>query len=421
MIKKITQLYWFEKTKKEEKHRTIRKNFARIKHHGIRGAIERLNKDYKQIEDDYITKSILNVKYKKFTLRFLFFMIFLFSSVYVLFLKSELYESKTALMVRDMSEKTTASTLGLSLLGVGSSSQQQDSKIVTVYLQSLDAYQLVDQKFHLTQHYKSDAIDFIERLPEDATTEDVLKFYNKHLNINYDETSGILSVAFDNVNPKKAQEILKFLIQTATNKINEFNRKKAIKELTFIKTEVKQLQENVKESSAQLEAYQNKQVLLDPTTKATSSSEIIAQLEAKLAQKKIEYATKKTYLNKNNFELINLRNEIKQITRSIKKIKHTLAGKKKNPLNKILIQYEKLKMKLKLNTEVYKNALIQLETTKIEVEKNSKTLSILSKPNLPDGYTYPDKTKAFITILILTLLMYGVVSMLSQIIKDHKE
>lgn len=421
MIKKLIQLFWFEKTKKEEEHRTIRKNFARIRRHGLLGTIERLNKDYKKIESDYITKSILAERYMKFKFRFAFVVVFLLSSFYVVFLKSELYESKTALIVRDMSQTPTASTLGLSLLGMGSSSQLQDSKIVEEYLKSLDVYQLVDRKFNLTQHYKSDAIDFVERLSEDATTEEVLAFYNKHLNVYYDETSGILSVAFAHVAPKKAQEILEFLVQNVDFQINEFNRKKALKQLSFVEVEFGKAKEKMENSSALLEAYQNEHLLLDPSAEASSSSGIIAELEGRLTQKKIEYATKKSYLNEDNFELINLQNEIKQITKSIVKTKQTLTGNEENPLNKVLIEYEKLKMELEFNTEVYKNALIQLETTKIDVAKNAKTLSILSKPNLPDGYTYPNKPKAFITILILTLLMYGIFSMLSQIIKDHKE
>ncbi|WP_428737619.1 hypothetical protein [Sulfurimonas sp.] len=420
MIKKLIQLFWFEKTKEEE-HRTIRKSFARVKRHGMLGAIERLDKDYKQIDEDYITRSILNTKYAKFRLRFVFVTFFLLSCFYVVFLKTELYESRTALIVRDMSQTTNASSLGLSLLGMGSSSQLQDSKIVEEYLKSLDVYQLVDAKFQLTKHYKSDAIDFIDRLPNDATTEEVLEYYNKHLIIYYDETSGILSVAFAHVDPKKAQEILEFLVQNVDYQINEFNRKKAIKQLKFVEVEFDKAKEKMENSSSLLEAYQNKHLLLDPTAEATSSSGIIAELEARLTQKKIEYATKKSYLNEDNFELVNLRNEIKEIKASIAKTKSNLTGSEKNPLNKVLIEYEKLKMQLEFDTEVYKNALIQLETTKIDVAKNAKTLSIVSKPNLPDGYTYPNKPKTFITILIISLLMYGIFSMLSQIIKDHKE
>ncbi|QOP41443.1 hypothetical protein [Sulfurimonas marina] len=421
MIKKLIQLFWFEKTKKEEEHRTLRKNFARIRRHGLLGMIERLNKEYEQIDQDYITKSILNARYAKLKLRSVFLVGFLLSSFYIVFLKSELYESKTALIVRDMNQNPTTSTLGLSLLGMGSSSQLQDSKIVEEYLKSLDVYTLVDQKFHLTEHYKSDAIDFVERLSDDATQEEVLDFYNKHLIVYYDEVSGILSVAFAHVDPKKAQEILEFLVQNVDYQINEFNRKKAKKQLTFVEGEFSKAKEKMEHSTAELEAYQNKHLLLDPTTEAISSSGIIAELEASLTQKQIEYATKKSYLNEDNFELVNLKNEIIQIKQTIEKTKKSLTGNEKNPLNKVLIAYEKLKMQLEFDTEVYKNALIQLETTKIDVAKNDKTLSVVSKPNLPDGYTYPNKPKAFITILIITLLMYGIFSMLSQIIKDHKE
>ena len=78
-------------------------------------------------------------------------------------------------------------------------------------------------------------------------------------------------------------------------------------------------------------------------------------------------------------------------------------------------------MALEFDTEVYKNTLIQMEMTKIEVVKEAKTLSIVSRPNLPDGYTYPDKQNVFITILIILLMGYGIVSMLIAIVGDHKE
>ena len=98
-----------------------------------------------------------------------------------------------------------------------------------------------------------------------------------------------------------------------------------------------------------------------------------------------------------------------------------LAGKGETRLNKVLFEYERLKMQLEFDTQVYTNALVQLETIKLDALKEAKTLSVVSKPNLPDGYTYPNKPKVFITLIIVMLLVYGIFSMLSAIIKDHKE
>lgn len=361
------------------------------------------------------------INFKKLHLNYIFLFIFVVLNIYYLLIKTELYQSKTALIVRDMSQKTASSDLGLSLLGMSDSSQLQDSKIVEKYLKSLDVYLMVDEKFNLTDYYKSNAIDFVQRLADDPTTEEVLEFYNDHLEIYYDEISGILSIAYSHNNPQSAQEILKFLVTNVEYQINEFNRIKAKKELSFVEQEYHEAKKKMEASSKQLEDYQNKHLLLDPSTQATSSTGIISQLEAEITQKKIEYSTKKNYLSKNSFELISIKNEINEIESSMKNLKNKLSGAENDRLNKILFAYEKLKLQLEFDTEVYKNILIQLETTKIDTVKNNKTLSILSKANLPDGYTYPNKPKVFITILTLTFLSFGIITLLGSIIRDHKE
>ncbi|SFV75739.1 Capsular polysaccharide export system inner membrane protein KpsE [hydrothermal vent metagenome] len=421
MIKKIIEISWYEKEFVRGQHSTLKKNFLRLKQYGLKETLKQLDEDYKQLNENLVAKSRIKSKFSTLKMRWLFFSIFIMISSYYLAIKSELYESKTAFIVKSITQPSSASSLGLSLLGVGNSSQLQDSMVVEEYLRSLDMYKEVDKQFQLSKHYKSDALDFIERLPKDATQEDILKMYNEHLLIFYDEKSGILHVSFLHVNPQKAHDILQFLVTRVDYQINEFNRRRAKKELKFVQNEFIKAKQKMEQAIKNLEAYQNKHLLLDPSAEAVSKSSIIAELEGQLSQKKLEYATKKRYLNDDNFELILLQNQIKEIKKSIQNVKKRLTGKEKGKLNQVVFKYEQLKMQLKFATEVYKNTLLQLETTKIEVSKNDKTLSIVSQPNIPDGYTYPNKPKVFITIFILTLLFYGIVSMLITIIKDHKE
>ncbi|RLA82233.1 MAG: hypothetical protein DRG78_07780 [Epsilonproteobacteria bacterium] len=421
MIKKFIQLYWFEKSDKTQEHRTFKKSYARFSKHGFSGMTNRLEKDYIRIEEDVIIKSHLEKNYSKLKTRFLFILLFLFAFTYTMFLKTELYESKTVVMVRDLSSSSPTASLGLTILGAGSSSQLQDSMVVQEYLQSLDMFLLLDKEFKLIKHYKSDKLDFIERLASDATMEEALAFYQKRLVIHYDETSGLLHLFYTHTNPQKAQEILQFMISRVEHALNEFNRKKAKKQLRFIEIEHDKNKKKMDESSTVLENYQNEHLLLDPSSKAASSSSIIANLESTLTQKRIEYKTKSNYLNANNYELVALKTEIKETERSLANAKRDLTGKSKNRLNKVLFEYEKLKMQAEFDIEIYKNALVQLETLKLDVLKEAKTLSVVSKPNLPDGYSYPNKPKTFITLIIAMLLIYGIFSMLSAIIRDHKE
>ena len=421
MLKKFIQLFWFEKADKTQKHRTLTKSFARFKKHGFSGMKERLDKDYMQIERDIVTRSQLEKKYSDFKTRLFFILLFLLAATYILVLKSELYESKTTLMVRDLSSASPSSSLGLSLLGVGSSSQLQDSMVVQEYLMSLDTFLLLDKEFNLTGHYKSDKLDFVERLASDATMEKTLEFYKKRLLINYDEVSGLLHLGYAHTDPKTAKEILEFMVSSVEHELNEFNRRKAKKQLAFIEIEYNKNKQKMDKSSDVLQSYQNRHLLLDPGNKASTSSAIIANLEATLTQKRIEFKTKSTYLNSDNYEIAQLKTEIDEIANSLADAKKGLTGSSEDRLNKILFEYERLKMQAEFDIEVYKNSLLQLETTKIDVLKEAKTLSVVSKPNLPDGYTYPNKPKVFVTLVIVMLLLYGIFSMLGAIIRDHKE
>ena len=421
MIKKIIKLYWHEAEDDTQEHRTFKKSYARWRRHGFGGMESRLEKEYKHIKSDFVTDMGLERRFSRLVARTFFLTTFLLTLVYVMVLKSELYESKSALIVKDLSAAPSGGGLELSLLGMGGSSQLQDSKVVEEYVNSLDMFSVLDKKFTLTQHFKSEDIDFVGRLPQKATMEEALEFYRSRLHVDYDELSGVLHIAYAHTNPEQAQSVLTFMIHSVEAQLNEFNRRKARKQLVFIEEEFEKQKEKMEEAFVSLEAYQNKHMLLDPNNKAASSSAIIASLEASLTERNIELSTLRGYLNENNYEVKKLKGEIRSIKRSIVKKKKKLSGQDKERLNKILVEYQKLKMLLEFETEIYKNAMLHRESTKLEVSKEAKTLSVVSRANLPDGYSYPDKPKAFMTILMVFLLSYGIFTMLAAIIKDHKE
>lgn len=357
----------------------------------------------------------------KITTRHFFIVTFIVLASYYLLIKAELYESKAAVIVRDLSSTSSFDGFSLALLGGGTSSQLQDSMVVEEYLKSLDVFTLLDSKFQLIEHFKSEKLDIFERLSSSVSMEEILEFYQNRLVTDYDTTSGILYVAYAHTEPEISKQILEFLIKHVESKLNEFNRRKARKQLKFIELQHKKQKEKLAVSSAAFEHFQNEHLIFDPNQSAVSASGIIANLEASLTQKRIELSTLRGYLSEDNYEIKKVKGEISSIEHSITQKKQSLSGKEKQRLNKILFEYEKLKMALEFDTEVYKNTLIQLESTKLDASKEAKTLSVVTKPNLPDGYTYPNKPQVFISLLILMLMGYGIVSMLVAIIRDHKE
>lgn len=420
MIKELFLISRHDRYKGEDALRIYKKSWARLKRFGLSGMRERLHKEYGLVQEDHAWFHNANKKYTVQRLRMLFLAAFFFVSGYYLLIKSELYESNASIIVKDLNEKSV-SALGLSLLGTGTSSQAQDSMILEDYLLSPDVLALLDKKFHLYDYYRSDALDLFSRLWPFSSREDFLDIYRRHFRVVYDEVSGILRLGFSHTDPTTAQAILTYLIQHAEHQLNVYNERNAEKQLSFVREMTGKNREKLDSSMAALERYQNEHVVLDPATDAQTQSGIIATLEGALVEKRAQYSQMKQYMSKSSFDLIRLADEIRSLETSLKNVKASLTGNAQERLNAILFAYEKLKTQVTFDTEVYKQSLIELESAKVDAQKQAKALVILTKPNLPDGYTYPDKPRLFLTLMLAFALAYGIIAMIGAIIKDHKD
>jgi capsular polysaccharide transport system permease protein len=420
MIKKFLLLHWQDRFNAAESWRVFRKSWARWRRHGYGGMRERLEKEYTLLKEDFVLFHRFNKRYGTFKLRVLFLLLFVLSTGYYLLVKSELYESSAALVVRDLNEKSAAAT-GLSLLGAGVSSQMQDSKILEEYLQSPDVLAVLDAKFGLDAYYRSDALDVLSRLGKTEPKEELLKIYRDHLHVLYDEVSGILSLSFTHTDSETARRVVAFLIERAEEQLNIYNDRNAEKQLAFVRSQVEKNRAALDASTAALEAYQNEHLMLDPAADAQTQSAIISELESALVQKRTEYNQMKRYMSDSSFDVIKLKNEIKEMQSSLKTARETLSGGDQERLNAVLFEYERLKAQAKFDEEVYKESLVQLEIARVDANKQAKSLVVLTEPNLPEGYSYPDKPQVFVTLLLVFFLGYGIVSLVLAIIKDHKD
>jgi len=350
-----------------------------------------------------------------------FLTIFLLASVYILFVKSKLYEASTNVVVKDLSTQQQA-TSGLSMLltGTGNSSLQT---VLTLqkYLESYDVLEKLDAKFALKKHYQSDDLDFIQRLYSWSNKEAFLELYRSRLQIEIDEQTSILTLRFLHTDPKIAFEIVKDLVKDADLQINEYNKITARKQLHFVGEQVLKSKNILDKSIKKLEDFQKKYMMLDPSKTAQAQFGLVANVEATLLEKKAKLNELMQYMNEDNFEIVRVKSEIKELSKMLQEMKHSLASSNDNSLNVYIFEFEYLKSMTELNKELYKQSLLQLEQVKAQVNKNSKMLLVLTQPYMPDGYKYPERLKDFVTLLLILGLLYGIVSLLGAIIKEHRD
>jgi capsular polysaccharide transport system permease protein len=365
----------------------------------------------------------LKIKFNTKYLKYLVFIILpiVIVAVYLTEIVQEKYESHASFLVKDLSSASSTNIQSMGLLGLGTSSQMQDSKIIEDYFLSLDILKLIDKEFNLSNHYKSEKTDILERLNQDATEERFLNLYRKNLVIYYDEQSSITHLSFFHNDKKIAFEILKFLLKSGENFLNNQNKKNSDKKLIFISEQVKQRKTELDEAISKVEDFQDKYKIIDPANEVSIQSSIIAHLESSLVEKNAEYRQLIKYVNKNSYEAKKLKSQINEIRKSLESTKKKLSGSNRKKLNSLMFEFERLKANVDFATEVYKSVLSQQEIIKVETIKESKILETISKPNLPDGYAKPNKIRFFITSVIVILLSFAIINLIIAVIKDHQD
>ena len=368
---------------------------------------------------------------------------FLAIAYYILYIETEKYQSKSTVMVKDISQEQSVSPLG-ALLSTGSSESVRDAKLLEVYINSSDMYHILDREFKLNQYYASELIDPIHRLSNkkfslplvdlnitipfrEETNQNFILQYRKDLITLYDEESATLKIGFNHADSHIAQRIIRSIIFHASQKLNEFEKENTKIVLKFLEKQEREKYKLFITTLKELLLYQSQNHTIDPKVDIDSKSTILAGLESELVQKEVEYKGKSQYMNLSSTEMKLLSGNIEFIKESIATIKNEIAGNEMNinvedtQLNVKMSNFELLKSKVEFNKELYRQTLIKLEETKILIQQNKKNLIVVSRATVPDSYSSPNKIKDIFSVFIIISFLYGVFSLILTIIRDHKD
>lgn len=340
--------------------------------------------------------------------------------IYLFAFAVEKYSSDASFVISDLSAKKDLG-VDLGIFGSSSSSGKQDVNIVQEFLHSLDMLKKVNRRFDLQQYYHSSKTDFLERLYGYSTEEDFLALYRKNLHILHDDLAGLTRIAFEISNPRLAKQILEFLLVEGEAFLNELNRLRAEKKIAFAASQLAMNKTKLEQGIVHMENFQNRHRLVDPAADVAVQNSIIATLESSMVGKTSEYNQLLSFMAPNAIEVERVKKQIQEIKSALNSAKSRLSGEKKEQLNELFFEFEKLKSDVDFAKEVYKKTLVQYEINKIETMQQSKVLEVITTPTLPDGYVYPERPKAILTAVFLILLFYKIAGLVWAVVQDHKD
>jgi len=321
-----------------------------------------------------------------------------------------MYATKAEFVIQQ-AEPQGAAGLGGLFQGTGMATQQ-DSTTVQSYLTSRAAMVRLDQDHGFIEHFSDPNIDAIQRLPEGATNEDAYGLYQSNVKIGYDPTEGILKMEVIAATPEASQTFSEALIDYAEEQVDQLTQRLRADQMAGAMASYEASEARRAEALAELARIQGETTTLDPLAAAAALQQRITTLEIELDAKSIELASMLDNRRPNEARVNALRAEVDRLNEQIEILRSQLteASGDTASLSSVTARLREAEENYNFQTVLVQQALAQMESARIEANRQVRYLSLGVEPIAPDEATYP---KAFENTVLAFLIFSGIYLMIS--------
>jgi len=338
------------------------------------------------------------------------------------FIASDRYVSEAHVIIQQMDMASTQ-PMGLStLLGTAGGTNRADQLLLRDHLLSVDMLEKLDAELNLREHYSNHSRDIISRLWfVDISREWFHRYYLSRVTVDFDEYAGVLVIRAEAFSPEKARAITTMLMDEGGRYMNMVARRLAQEQVSFLETQVEQISERVMRARQAVLAYQNERNLVSPQGTAENVFGIISQLEGQLTTLKTQRGALLGYLNPQNPSVIELDLQIASIKKQITQQQARLTSSERQTLNRAVEEFTRLQMNAEFAQDMYKTALAALEKGRVDSVRTVKMVSVIQRPTQPQYPMEPRRIYNTAVFIVATLMLAGIVSLLSTIIREHRD
>lgn len=321
-----------------------------------------------------------------------------------------LYATKSEFLIQQ-ADSQGSSALGGMFSGMGIATSQ-DSITVQSYLQSREAMMRLDDDIGFKHHFSQGFVDPLQRLEIDSTNEKAYRLYKRLVKISYDPTEGIIKMEVIAADPETSEQYSRALIKYAEEQVDNLTQRLRGDQMqgsedSFKDAEVKMLlaQNRV------LELQENLGVI-DPISETSAIMGQVATFEIQLQEKNLQLQQLLDNPKPNKARVDGVRGDINRLNDVVDELRSQLTqgGTGNASMARISGELRMAEVDLETRQLMMQQSLQQLETARIEANRQVRYLSLGVSPVAPDEATYP---RAFENTLVAFLIFSGIYLMAS--------
>ncbi|HHI71243.1 MAG TPA: capsule biosynthesis protein [Rhodobacteraceae bacterium] len=338
---------------------------------------------------------------------------------YQYFIATPMYATKSEFVIQKASSQSTGGLGGL--FGGTSFATAQDSVAVQGYLQSRDAMMRLDADHGFKEHFSQETIDPIQRLDKDASNEEFYRLYKKMVKISYDPTEGIIKMEVIAADPEVSTIYSKALISYAEEQVDHMTARLRADQMKGARKSYEDAEKAMLEAQEKVINLQETMNLISGEVEVTLLTSQISALQQELLQSELSLEEMKSNPRPNPAKVEPLERKIKSLQNKIETLRAQLTANSADE-DSIARKSSELKVaqaNLATRNLMLQAALEQLETARIEANRQTRYLSLGVSPVPPDEPTYPRKFENTILALLIFSGIYLMVSLTVSILREQ--
>lgn len=335
---------------------------------------------------------------------------------------SQQYEA-TAHFTIEKSGKSQSDPLG-ALTGLpGSVSSTRDALIIKDFIESREVIEQTKNDFDIKALYAREDKDWLSRLEKDASIENVVEYWKEKVSVEFDSTSGIVSLSVLAFDPESAVLVINSILKVSENLINNLSEKSRQDSLNFARRELRAAEDNLKNARGKVRQFRDKEQTLSPEKNIEAKLSLIISLEADLAKSEAKLRSLRTSLHENSPKVRGAKNRFLALKAQVKKERasSTRSGTKgdSKTIGALIAKQEELLTEQGFAEKAYASTLLNMEQVRIDATQQHRYLTVIVQPKLPEDAAKPKQPHDYIVLLLSCLLLWGLASLVIASIRDH--
>lgn len=352
-------------------------------------------------------------------LAFFVFLPTIIAGIYYYNYATPMYATKTEFVIQK-ADGAGGSGLGSLFAGSGLATSQ-DSITVQSYLTSRDAMLRLDGDIGYKSVFADTRIDPIQRLDPDATNEQAYKLYKKNVKIGFDPTEGIVKMEVVAPTPEQSAQFSEVLISYAEERVDDMTQRLREDQMEGAVSSYEKAERDMLEAQAEVLRLQEEMGVFDATSDASALMTQITGFESQLQEKRLTLQQLLDNTRPNRARVDGLRGDIGRLEALISELRGRLTetGGENGSLASVSGRLRIAQINLETRTALMQQSLQQLETARIEVNKQTRYLELGVRPVAPDEPTYPRSFENTILAFLIFAGLYLMASITASILREQ--